>query len=356
MSHRICTLGAALILMVVGCSENDLSQNVIPTPPTTDEQIIADCHEIQAALEAFAVLHDGTFPASPQDIDTLEANLLRANRYTGHETEPRFVEVYWPGQIGVTLYYELDLPPQVRGYRITGRGANGVLVVLENIESVSPEALDVYETLLDEIDIIAAALEQFKAEAGQYPANVSDQTPLGHYFVDYFFPGGRLLVDPLSGYKVNPVTGNDLWVPGWIGYMGWDAASYGDINMYKLDAWAPNAGGPIAVRSSFSEDDQVTRWAMSQLQHAVTVFKAESGRFPGDVDLDVTSSGKTLLDLIPSDLTNVYTGAAMEPRNGLASLPGEIGYLPVIESDIVVGYIINGFGIVAEFERIEELP
>ncbi|HEU4365553.1 MAG TPA: hypothetical protein VFT13_08835, partial [Candidatus Krumholzibacteria bacterium] len=96
------------------------------------------------------------------------------------------------------------------------------------------------------------------------------------YFVDYFFPGGRLLVDPLTGYDVNPVDGNYLWAPGWIGYSGMDAASYGEINMYTLDAWAPNAGGPIAVRSSISEDDQMTRWSMSQLRSASVTSAAEA--------------------------------------------------------------------------------
>ena len=91
MTLRMQTWTSVLILVFLGCGQNDLVQNVPPAPPTTDELIIADCFEIQAALEAHAAGHDGLFPGGGYGIDlpALEAELLRPNRYTGLTTEPR---------------------------------------------------------------------------------------------------------------------------------------------------------------------------------------------------------------------------------------------------------------------------
>lgn len=346
-------LAAALVLAALGCSGNDPAQPVIPTPPTTDEMIIADCYEIQAALEAFAATHGGEYPSRWQDIDTLETKLLRPNRYTGFETEPRFNQAYWPGQIGVMLYYEIDGSYDVHGYRIEGRGAHGILITLENIAGVSPEVLDAYATLLEEVLIVEAAAWQFSEEAGMMPADTGgDTTPLGNTLVD-FLPGGRLLVDPLTGYTANPVDGVSAGLGG-IGYIPDNPDLFGRWTGYVIDA-----AGPIdfiAVRGPYSDEDRWTHVKMLLLHYAVESFVTLSGRYPSNVDLDETPAGDTVVELIPYPLTNVYTNAAMAPRNGLATVPGEIGYAPVVENDVVVGYIINGFGIVEEFHRIEVLP
>jgi hypothetical protein len=355
MSHRVHTLAAALVLAVLGCSGNDPAQPIVPTPPTTDELIIADCYEIQAALESFAAAHGGAYPSRWQDIDTLETNLLRPNRYTGFETEPRFNQAYWPGQIGVMLYYEVDGSYDVHGYRIEGRGAHGILITVENIAGVSQEALDAYATLLEEVLIVEAAARQFFEEAGMMPADTGgDTTPLGNTLVD-FLPGGRLLVDPLSGYRLNPVEGSAS-APGNIGYSPWDPDLFWRWTGYMIDAVGPYSVDPIAIRRPYSDEDRWTHGKLLLLHYAVESFVTLSGRYPNNVDLDETPSGDTVLELIPHPLTNVYTGTVMTPRNGLATLPGEIGYVPVVEDDVVAGYIINGFGIVAEFHRIEVLP
>ncbi|MDH5628255.1 MAG: hypothetical protein OEY69_08170 [Candidatus Krumholzibacteria bacterium] len=115
----------------------------------------------------------------------------------------------------------------------------------------------------------------------------------------------------------------------------------------------------------FSSEDWGTQYLMSYVQCAVEAFKFASGHYPRDVDLDTTPAGDTVLDLISrpcggfrsgSTRTNVYTGELALPLNGLATTPGDVGYLPIEDNSEVVGYVVNGFGIVEEFFRIEVLP
>ncbi len=356
-----------IFLMVLACGDNDPSLTAVPEPQTADDLIVADCHEIQAALEAYASEHGGLFPGGfgDSDVHAMQTSLLRPNRYTGLMTEPRLLgqDRRWPGQIGVTFFQELSAygeepwgSTEVHGYRITGHGAYGIIITLENTTSVSPDALRAYDVLEESINLVAAALERFAVEHGVYPAYTNDRTRLGNTFID-FLPGGRLLTNPISGIEDSPVDGFAA-APGQIGYTPQDHGG-GMWDDYDGDVRGPDGVSRIFSFRGFSDEDASTRAWMVRVQTAIETFKVDSGHYPNDVSLDQTPAGETVIDLLTGrfgDFKNPYTGAPALPVDGLASTPGNIGYLPVIENDTAVGYIINGFGILEEFYRIEMLP
>jgi hypothetical protein len=366
-----------LFLTVLACAEDDPIHTVVPEPQTAEDLIVADCYEIQAALEAFASAHGGLFPtpymgggADPElynGLYTLRDSLLRPNRYTGLVTEPRLLgeDRRWPGQIGVTLFQEIPKDVYsgdwtraglVYGYRITGYGANGVIITLENTASVSTEALATFETLWQNVVIIAAAAERFFTDAGRYPMHVYEFSGL--------LPGGELLVNPLSTFRDSPADGAATGTPGLIGYS--TNAAYFPCTPgvdYQVDVAGPGGNEIVFKLQPFSAEDMQTRYWMYFARFAVEAFRNASGRYPIDLDQDETPAGHTALDLLSGPgcpagwtHTNAYTGEPALPVTGLATTPGDIGYLPVEDNGEVVGYVINGFGIVDEFERIEKVP
>ena len=70
------------------------------------------------------------------------------------------------------------------------------------------------------------------------------------------------------------------------------------------------------------------------------------GIYPLDVDTSTTPDGHCLIDLLPNgvQLENPFTKASTEPINGVASNPGEIGYVPLIANGVGSGYAISGSG------------
>ena len=70
------------------------------------------------------------------------------------------------------------------------------------------------------------------------------------------------------------------------------------------------------------------------------------GMYPSDVDSDTTPAGDTLIDMLPGGqpINNSFTNNNTEPVNGAAAVPGQIGYIPIINNMIIDGYTITGFG------------
>jgi hypothetical protein len=356
-----------LVLLVLGCGQDNPMQSAPPVPPTTDDLIIADCYQIQAVLEAYAAEHAGLFPGGYMDTDvrTLQVELLRPNRYTGLMTEPRMLgqDRRWPGQIGVTFFQELpevvggsqERTRLVYGYRITGRGAHDVIITLENTASVSPEALAAFETLWESANAVAAALEQYFAEDGEYPRSTTEETLLGNSLID-FLPGGHLIANPITDMEDSPVDGAAAGAGA--GLLGYTPLGVATVFMdYFVDVIGPDGVSVVFSFRAFSDEDAVTNHLMIYLQLAVEAFKSDSGHYPHDVDTDETPAGDTVLDLLSSHKwwpqANVYTSAPAIPLNVLATTPGDVGYLPVEDNGEVVGYVINGFGLFEELYRIE---
>jgi len=61
---------------------------------------------------------------------------------------------------------------------------------------------------------------------------------------------------------------------------------------------------------------------------------------------DVVITGQTIVDLLPGGalLTNPFSKAATEPHFAAAALPGETGYVAIVQNGINVGYQIDGVG------------
>jgi len=54
-----------------------------------------------------------------------------------------------------------------------------------------------------------------------------------------------------------------------------------------------------------------------------------------------------VITLLPSNgtlLDNAFTGAASEPSGAIAGSAGQVGYAPVVQNTVNVGYSITGFG------------
>ena len=68
--------------------------------------------------------------------------------------------------------------------------------------------------------------------------------------------------------------------------------------------------------------------------------------YAANVDVDITVSGETLVDLLPGGalFENPYTRAATEPVNGAAATAGQTGYVPFVNAGVNEGYTITGFG------------
>ena len=84
------------------------------------------------------------------------------------------------------------------------------------------------------------------------------------------------------------------------------------------------------------------------LQNAVEAFaNANDGAYPDDVDMDETTTGETVIDLLPGGrrLKNPFTGMASEPVNGHAANPGQIGYMALGDGrGNNTSYRITGWG------------
>lgn len=72
-----------------------------------------------------------------------------------------------------------------------------------------------------------------------------------------------------------------------------------------------------------------------------------NGVYAGNVGVDTTPGGDTIIDMLPSglNLENPFTKAATEPVDGAAATAGQTGYAPIVDaSGTNVGYTITGFG------------
>jgi len=72
------------------------------------------------------------------------------------------------------------------------------------------------------------------------------------------------------------------------------------------------------------------------------------GVYAADAASTIPGSGDTIVDLFPGGalLENSFTKAATEPAvwGGAAANPGEIGYAPIAQNGVNVGYNITGAG------------
>ncbi len=343
--------------VVSSCDNDETARPIDPPAPTTDEQIIADCYVVRDALEAYAAANGGVYPAQVSAIlPFLPGGSNLTNRYTGLATVPVFYDPQWPGEIGVLPFFSESWRDPPAGYRVTGRGRDGVLITLDNVSMVSPLLVAQYDSVLANSETIVAAVEEFYRQAGHFPADVgADPLPSGDVLSD-LLPGGELLATPfLGGLRASPVDGDPTGVPGIVGYTAQDRNADGVYDGYLIESIGADWISKIAVRRRESPEDEVVRSAALLLRSAAEAFASQNGgEYPRDIDIDQTPSGDTLRDLVYNRL-NPYTGAPAY-RNGLATSRGEVGYVGLEYNGIVVGYVINALGLFnAELERFEVL-
>lgn len=353
MNKQYVSVLFVAMLAVAGCDNDDSSNTVNPPAPTTDELIIADCYIVRDAMEAYAAANGGEFfdPDNPRSEFTafLPGDTDLPNRYTGRATVPVFNLAQWPGEIGVVVFSDENFD-QV-GYRVIGRGRNGELIRLENVSQMPQEMIEGYDLILANVDTLLVAIETFREQAGRYPMDLADASDSGTTVID-MLPGGHLLTNPFSGCPCEPMDGNYLGIPGGIGYLGTDTDGDSAIDGFLIDAYGLNTSVLLARTRESLEDDWV-RHSSNFLKAAVEDFAtATGGVFPRDLDADQTPAGDTLRDLISRDDLNPYTGASAY-QDGLATSRGEVGYVPVLNGALVVGYIINARGLFDEIERFE---
>lgn len=98
----------------------------------------------------------------------------------------------------------------------------------------------------------------------------------------------------------------------------------------------------IAIPNFFSMQDRAkeakTKSDCHTVQLAVEEYMTRRGFYPLKAD--------DIMPFLPGGqlIKNAFTGAAVEPMDGVASVPGQIGYQPNILGGVVVSYTITGYG------------
>lgn len=350
MNLRCLPIILLAILVVSGCDGDGLFQTIDPPAPTTDELIIADCYALRDALEAFAAENGGVYPLGPNDqsdagnpfITFLPGDTQLTNQYTELATAPVWNDPYWPGEIGVDYFGDFVQP---RGYRVVGLGRYGELARLEKIAALDPHTVTYHDSVITNCDATVAAAEEFSRQAGRCPSDVAaDALPSGLTMMD-FLPNGELLMNPSSNVQDSPVDGMTSEA-GQIGYQAIDRNGDGTNDGYLVFAMGADGYTLIMVRARESPEDEITRSAVLSVRGDVEEFASYNG---GEYPRDLSEYGSCCY-------TNPYTGSEAL-HQGLATLRGEIGYLPIEEGGVVVGYIINALGLFnEELERFEVLP
>ena len=83
------------------------------------------------------------------------------------------------------------------------------------------------------------------------------------------------------------------------------------------------------------------------VQLAAEDFSVQNnGVYAGNVDIDTTPSGDSMVDLLPGGalLENPFTKAAEEPTIGAAATAGDTGYVPIAPAGVNIGYTITCCG------------
>jgi hypothetical protein len=199
------------------------------------------------------------------------------------------------------------------------------------------------------------AAEAWAAESGgMYPTDPESRNAAGHTLVD-LLPGGMHLVNPFDGTRDEPrylCHGN----PGETDYLYYDGYGCGECGL-------DDCGHDGYMITGFGESGEIFRFARNWpddlaeldsrtianclvVRDAVERFAVENGgEYPSDL-ADENPLGHSVVDLLPCGilLPNSYLCVRIEPNNGRAVNPGEIGYVVTMEDDHCTGYWITGYG------------
>ena len=199
--------------------------------------------------------------------------------------------------------------------------------------------------------IVRAALEEFMAHNDDLcPYDIyNDTNDLGLTVID-LLPDGQLLENPFTGERTEPVD-TLATEPGQTGY---SVRSYLCPSLYYI-----NGVGEHYTVVELSNLEEL-KWKVIRncltVREAVERFaESNGGTYPSDVGVDTTPEGHTVTHFLPDGclLENPFTRAATEPIDCAAMHPGEVGYMPVVQSLVNVGYTITGCGHIAALKIFE---
>lgn len=223
-----------------------------------------------------------------------------------------------------------------------------------------PQFNELEEQVIADCLILVAALDSFASENDGscanmpegYPVDVLyDSTCAKHSLVD-LLPDQKLLVNPFTGSFTEPVD-RRAENPGEIGYEPFRRTVYHDEH-YNYSSHNPGytitgygKDSIIVVISNLDELEDSVRTNCYLVQQAVELWaQTNSGIYPSNIDVDSNMYGDTVIDLLPNGqlLKNPFTKYHTEPINGVAVTLGQVGYYPIADSAVNVGYTITGVG------------
>jgi hypothetical protein len=214
------------------------------------------------------------------------------------------------------------------------------------------------EITIQNCHITQNAAEAFaKANNGEYPRLLTDTTPAGHTIID-FLPGREHLVNPYTGLRTEP-RGT---VDGGLGEITYLAIVCGGfVSAYYILTYDKETDPcPIYLLTPYTEclfdEENGTVCFGMKLQYYVEKFaENNNGEYPVDIYNDKDLRGETALYSCNCG-DNTFTGLYTNPVVGTAGAPGEIGYQPVMENDIAVGFIITMFGATEMLKEFSYIP
>lgn len=202
-------------------------------------------------------------------------------------------------------------------------------------------------TVIENCHIVQEAVEKFRDQMELLcPSDTGwDATYCGESLID-LLPGGVLIENPYTQNFSEP-SENDFGCPGEISY---EAKVRLTIPVgYKIKGYGDESDKVIFEVTSYNDERELDVIAACMLLYT-TVFSAYTEDYPADLSA-VSTQGKTLSEHMDQEyLVNPYTNTGCSFVSGIAQNPGEVGYLPVTENDVVIGCIITGVG-----ERENEL-
>jgi hypothetical protein len=220
MRNLLIIIMISMLAGVCACSEDSAESIIEPTEPTIEEleaSVIANCHILQEALEAFMEDNGG---CRPEDvcgdtnrvgltlIDYLPDGQFLENPFTGERTEPVDTVATEPGQTGFYSAHEWGTPGL---YYVNGFGETHVIVELSNREELE-------QKVIENCFIVREAVMRFALlNGGVYPYSIGVDMNLEGDTVVGLLPGGVLLENPVTLCHTEPV---DIWActRGQVGY------------------------------------------------------------------------------------------------------------------------------------------
>jgi hypothetical protein len=182
---------------------------------------------------------------------------------------------------------------------------------------------------------LQSAVEQFAEENdGVYPDNVdADTSRAGHTVIELLPAGG--FENPYTGSASAPVNGA-ADSPGEIGYV---PVAEGDWNVgYVVTGFG--AAELVATLSNLGSPEEAKVIANCYIlrQGAEDGYDSWVG-YPLEIDAHSCYHIR-----LANSLVDPYTGLDQLPISRTASSQGEIGYVAIVKDDLVIGYVVTGYG------------